>query len=103
MKADCGAVWIPFHTCSNQTEVAEAVLSFVMTLKELDESISSGLESCRNRIDNAVLHHTICDLYGTVLIYTNVVMPSEEQAAAPCPCAIFLCWTWTLALASIND
>lgn len=41
MEADCGAVWIPFHTCSNQTEVAELVSSFVMTLKGLDESISS--------------------------------------------------------------
>lgn len=38
----------PFHICSNQTEVAETALSFVMTLKELDESILSDLERYKN-------------------------------------------------------
>lgn len=52
MEAGCGAVWIPFHTCSNQTEVAEAVPSFAMTLKELTESISSHLMSRDSCIDN---------------------------------------------------
>lgn len=74
MEADGAAVWIPFHTCSNQTQVAEAVSSFVMALKELDESTSSDLESrttCRGDV-NAVLRHTICDLHVAVCRFTQM-------------------------------
>lgn len=59
MEAGCGAVWIPFHTCSNQTEVAEAVPSFVMTLKELTESILSHLWSRSDCIDSVCTSHNV--------------------------------------------
>lgn len=53
MKADCGAVWIPFHTCSNQTEVA-LQFHLVLARKELYDSISSDLGSCNNSIENVI-------------------------------------------------
>ena len=97
----------PITTCSNYIEVDELGSFSVMTLKELDESISPDLERCKNCKDKMIklilTCITICDLLKTLLIYINVVRPSERQAATPCTCAIFLCWTWTLALASTND
>lgn len=46
-KAGHRAVWISFHSCSNQTEVAAEVSSLVMMLKGFDGSMLSDLERCR--------------------------------------------------------